>query len=81
MKVKGNVPLNSNGSFSVPAADLNKLLELTCQLKAVPAGKNPADLTPFSGPVDRGRRARDVQDQRRRRTTGRPTTTRSTPSS
>jgi hypothetical protein len=45
------VALNSNGSFSVTAADLNKLLELTCQLKAVPAGTNPADLTPFSGPV------------------------------
>jgi hypothetical protein len=51
VKVKGNVPLNSNGSFSVPAADLNQLLDLTCQLKAVPAGKNPSDLTPFSGPV------------------------------
>jgi hypothetical protein len=51
VKVKGNVPLNSNGSFSVAAADLNKLLELTCQLRAVPAGTKPADLTPFSGPV------------------------------
>jgi hypothetical protein len=51
VKVKGNVPLNSDGSFSVPAADLNKLLDLTCQLKAVPAGETPADLTPYSGPV------------------------------
>jgi hypothetical protein len=51
VKVKGNVPLNSGGSFSVPAAELNKLNELTCQLKAVPAGKTPSDLTPFSGPV------------------------------
>jgi hypothetical protein len=51
VKVKGNVPLNSNGSFSIAAADLNKLLELTCQLRAVPAGTKPADLTPFSGPV------------------------------
>jgi hypothetical protein len=51
VKVKSNVPLSSNGSFSVPAADLNKLLELTCQLKAVPAGQTPADLTPYSGPV------------------------------
>ena len=51
VKVKGNVPLNSNGSFSVAAADLNKLLELTCQLRAVPAGTKPADVTPFSGPV------------------------------
>jgi hypothetical protein len=51
VKVKGGVSLNSNGSFSVPAADLNKLVDLTCQLKAVPAGTDPADLTPFSGPV------------------------------
>ena len=51
VKVKGNVPLNSDGSFSVPAADLSNILELTCKLRAVPAGTNPADLTPFSGPV------------------------------
>jgi hypothetical protein len=51
VKVKGNVPLNSNGSFSVAAADLNKLLDLTCQLRAVPAGTKPPDVTPFSGPV------------------------------
>ena len=51
VKVKGNVPLSSNGSFSVAAADLNKLHELTCKLRAVPAGTKPADLTPFSGPV------------------------------
>jgi Divergent InlB B-repeat domain len=51
VKVKGNVSLSSNGSFSVPAADLNTLLDLTCQLKAVPASTNPSDLTPFSGPV------------------------------
>ena len=51
VKVKGNVPLSSNGSFSVPGADLNRILELTCQLRAVPAGTNPADVTPFSGPV------------------------------
>ena len=51
VKVKGNVPLNSSGSFSVAAADLNKLLDLTCQLRAVPAGTKPADVTPFSGPV------------------------------
>jgi hypothetical protein len=51
VKVKGSVSLNSNGSFSVPAADLNKLIDLACQLKAVPAGTTPADLTPFAGPV------------------------------
>jgi hypothetical protein len=51
VKVKGNVTLNSSGAFSVPDADLNRILELTCQLRAVPAGTNPADVTPFSGPV------------------------------
>ena len=51
VKVKGNVPLNSDGSFSVQTADLNRILELTCQLRAVPAGTTPADVTPFAGPV------------------------------
>ncbi len=51
VKVKGNVPLNPNGSFSVAAADLDKILDLTCRLRAVPAGTMPADVTPFSGPV------------------------------
>lgn len=51
VKVNANVPLNADGSFSVPAADLNKLLDLTCRLKAVPAGTNPSDLTPYAGPV------------------------------
>jgi hypothetical protein len=51
VKVRGNVPLTASGSFSVPAADLKKLIGLTCRLKAVPAGTNPSDLTPFSGPV------------------------------
>jgi hypothetical protein len=51
VKVKANVPLNQNGTFSVSGADLNKVLDLTCRLKAVPAGKDPVDLTPFSGPV------------------------------
>ena len=51
VKVKGDVALNSNGSFSVSAADLNRILDLTCQLRAVPAGTNPTDVTPFSGPV------------------------------
>ena len=80
VKVKGNVPVNSNGSFSVPAADLNKLPNLTCQLKAVPAGKNPADLTPYSGPVI-GVGERETPRSAAAPTTGRPTTTPSTPSS
>src|SRR4051794_17595052 len=54
VKVKGNVALNSSGSFSVAAADLNKLLELTCQLRAVPAGTKPPDPTPVSRPRVRG---------------------------
>ena len=51
VKVKSDVPLSASGSFSVPTADLNKLIGLTCQLRAVPAGTNPSDLTSFSGPV------------------------------
>ena len=51
VKVKGNVPLKPDGSFSVATADLNKLIELTCQLLAVPAGTTPLDLTPFVGPA------------------------------
>src|SRR5262249_57152251 len=34
-----------------PAADLTKTLGLPGQLRAAPAGKTPADLTPFAGPV------------------------------
>jgi hypothetical protein len=49
--VKKNVPLGSNGSFSISGANLNNPLLLTCRLLAVPAGTNPSDLTPFSGPV------------------------------
>jgi hypothetical protein len=51
MTVKKNVPVGSGGSFSVPAASLNNALDLTCRLLAVPAGANPSDLTPFTGPV------------------------------
>jgi hypothetical protein len=49
--VKKNVPVGSGGSFSVPAANLDDPLDLTCRLLAVPAGTNPSDLTPFAGPV------------------------------
>jgi Divergent InlB B-repeat domain len=49
--VAANVPLNSDGSFSIPNANLNEPLDLTCELRAVPAGTSPADLTPFAGPV------------------------------
>ena len=49
--VAANVPLNADGSFSIPNANLNEPLDLTCQLRAVPAGTAPADLTPFVGPV------------------------------
>ena len=49
--VAKNVALKSDRSFSVPAADLNKVLDLTCRLRAVPAGTNPSNVTPYSGPL------------------------------
>ncbi|HZC75832.1 MAG TPA: hypothetical protein VE220_07650, partial [Gaiellaceae bacterium] len=49
--VAKNVALKSDRSFSVPAADLNKVLDLTCRLRAVPAGTNPFDVTAYSGPL------------------------------
>jgi len=49
--VAKNVPLKPNGSFSVAKANLNEPLDLTCRLRAVPAGTAPSNLTPFSGPV------------------------------
>jgi hypothetical protein len=49
--VAGNVALASNGSFSLPSADLNTVRDRTCTLRAVPAGSSPSALTPYSGPV------------------------------
>ena len=49
--VAKNVALGANRSFSVPAADLTKILDLTCRLRAVPAGSSPANLTPYAGPL------------------------------
>jgi hypothetical protein len=49
--VAHNVSLNPDGSFSIPNGDLNEPPDLTCQLRAVPAGSNPSNLTPFAGPV------------------------------
>lgn len=49
--VASNVALQSNRSFSVAGADLNAILNTTCRLRAVPAGSNPSNLAPFSGPV------------------------------
>jgi hypothetical protein len=49
--VASGVALHTDRSFSVPSADLNKLLDTTCRLRAVPAGSSPANLAPFSGPV------------------------------
>ena len=51
VRVVHNVALNADGSFSVPAANLNGSLDLTCRLRAVPAGTNPSDVTAFSGPA------------------------------
>lgn len=49
--VATNVALGSNGSFSIPSANLNKIVDLTCRLRAVPAGATPSNLTPYSGPL------------------------------
>jgi hypothetical protein len=49
--VAKNVALSADGSFSIAAADLDKVLDLTCRLRAVPAGLNPLDLRPYSGPL------------------------------
>lgn len=49
--VAKNVALSSDGSFSVPAGDLNKVIDVTCRLRAVPAGTDPFDLSPYSGPL------------------------------
>jgi hypothetical protein len=51
VKVAGNVALKSNGSFSVPKADLNTVDGLTCLLRAVPAGTKPGNVTPYVGVV------------------------------
>jgi Divergent InlB B-repeat domain/PASTA domain len=51
VKVAGGVALSSSGAFSVPAANLNPALQLTCRLRAVPAGTTPSNVTAFSGPV------------------------------
>ena len=51
VSVKKNVAVGAGGSFSVPSANLDGVLALTCRLLAVPAGTNPTDLTPFAGPV------------------------------
>lgn len=49
--VAKNVALGPGGSFSIPAASLGKLLDLTCRLRAVPAGSSPSNLAPYSGPL------------------------------
>ena len=47
--VASDVPLNSDGSFSVPAADLNQIPDGICRLRAVPAGSTAPDPA-FAGP-------------------------------
>jgi hypothetical protein len=49
--VAASVSLGSDGSFSVPSASLNKIVDLTCRLRAVPAGSDPSNVTPYSGPL------------------------------
>jgi hypothetical protein len=49
--VAGGVGVAADGSFAVPAVDLETMQGRVCRLVAVPAGSIPGDLTPFSGPV------------------------------
>jgi hypothetical protein len=51
VRVAHNVPLSSDGSFSVSAAKLDPVLQQTCRLRAVPANTTPSDVTPYDGPV------------------------------
>ncbi|HWO15750.1 MAG TPA: hypothetical protein VNM89_03455, partial [Solirubrobacterales bacterium] len=46
-----DVDVDGSGSFSAPAANLANIEDRVCRLRAVPAGEDPPDLTPFSGPV------------------------------
>jgi hypothetical protein len=49
--VASNVAVSGDGSFSVPAASLEKAnLYRVCELKAVPTGTTPDPLTPYTGP-------------------------------
>jgi hypothetical protein len=49
--VAANVAVNTNGTFSAPAAADDKANTYrVCQLRAVPAGTTPNPLTPFVGP-------------------------------
>lgn len=49
--VAANVAVSGNGSFSVPAADLQQAnIYRVCHLKAVPAGTTPDPLTQYVGP-------------------------------
>ena len=58
--VRGNVPLNPDGSFSV-SAGLAGIDDGICRLRAIPAGTFPSDLTPFAGPrVATGERTTDT---------------------
>ncbi len=45
------VSLNPDGSFSVPAANLSKIEDRVCRLRAVPTGAIPPELSPFGGPL------------------------------
>ena len=49
--VANNVAIAGDGSFSVPAAPLDKVIDLTCRLRAVPAGTSPSNLAPYTGPL------------------------------
>lgn len=48
--LQSNVPVNG-GQFSVANDSLQPISNRACRLRAVPAGTNPSDLSPFTGPA------------------------------
>jgi hypothetical protein len=62
-QLSADVTLQSDGSFSVPGANLENVEGKVCRLRAVPSGTPPVDLAPFAGPVlATGERSTDVID-------------------
>jgi hypothetical protein len=50
-KLQANVTVTVNGTFSAPAVSAETATDENCVLRAVPAGTEPTELAPFTGPV------------------------------
>jgi hypothetical protein len=50
-QLQANVAVAANGSFSAPAVSAETATDENCVLRAVPAGTEPTELAPFTGPV------------------------------